>query len=271
MFWDKKRKHSQTLQEFYQDKKYAQDYNWIDYYRPNRKKGSYGWGTPPHRPETGRRSFFRVAAVLSILGLLLFLNQSSYVIGENIRTGLRYILTTDWDVRPAMEKAVKFGLQVAGVDNHLDSGIPQAGMTEEVTAPVAAIKGAVIPVSGKIVREHGWNKDSFDDMDRFHPGIDIEAAPGTPVKAALPGKVIKIGTDPRYGKYLLIDHGDGAFTLYAGLGNVKVTTGRQVNAGEVIGDLAATGEVKGGGLHFEMREKGSLVDPLLRLEFPSAR
>ncbi|MFZ5631790.1 MAG: murein hydrolase activator EnvC family protein [Bacillota bacterium] len=270
MFWDKKDKKSQTLHEFYQDKKYAQDYNWIDYYRPNKKRGNYGWGNPPRRQGSVRRAFYRAAVVLSILGLLFYLNQLSYPFGEDIRAGLRYVLTTDWDVRPAMEKAVKFGLQVAGVDSPLDSGMPPEGM-KETTAPVSAFKGMVIPVSGKVVREYGWNKDSLDDMDRFHPGIDIAAAPGTPVKAVLPGKVMKVGSSAQYGRYVLIDHGDGAFTLYAGLGNVKVSEGQAVKTGEVVGDIAKTGDVKGGGLHFEMREKGSFVDPLTKLEFPSVK
>ncbi|MCL6478517.1 MAG: M23 family metallopeptidase [Peptococcaceae bacterium] len=271
MFWDKKDKKPQTLHEFYQDKKYTQDYNWIDYYRPNRKRAAYGWGTPPRRQGPVKRAFYRVAVVLSILGLLFYFNQLSSPISEDIRAGLRYVLTTDWDLRPAMEKAVKFGLQAAGVDSQLDSGLPQEGMLRETTAPASVFKGMALPVSGKVVREYGWNKDPLDGMDRFHPGIDIAAAQGTPVKAVLPGKVIKVGSSPQYGRYVLIDHNDGAFTLYAGLGNIKVSEGRAVKTGEVVGDIAKTGDVEGGGLHFEMREKGSFVDPLTRLEFPPVK
>lgn len=269
MFWSKKEKKSQPLHEFYQNKKYEQDYSWIDYYRPNRRKGGYGWGENQGRGGAGRRTFYRVVAVLSILAVLLAVRELNYPFGEDIRLGLRYVLTTDWNVRPAMEKAVKYGLQIAGVDSQLDSGMPQDGMMKEAMGKSAVARGMLIPVSGKVVRMYGWNKDSLDDMDRFHPGIDIAVSPGTPVKAVLPGKVKKVGLHVQYGRYVLIDHDEGVYSLYAGFGSVKVSEGQAVKAGDVVGDVAKSGDVKDGGLHFELRENGSLVDPLTRLELPT--
>ncbi|MFZ5642278.1 MAG: M23 family metallopeptidase [Bacillota bacterium] len=271
MFWDKKGKNKpQSINEFYQEKKYAQDYDWIDYYRPRRKKTSYGWGQLPGQESSGRRIFYRVVVVLSILALLFVVKETQHPVGESMRVGLRYILTTDWDVRPAMEKAVKYGLQWAGVDSQLDTNMPQDGMAVTSGKAAEAFK-ILIPVSGKVIREYGWNQDSIDDMDRFHPGIDIAASPGTPVKAAMPGMVKKVGNDVKYGKYILIDHGEGVYTLYAGLGNIMITEGKTVKAGETVADIAKAGDIKGGGLHFELREKGVLTDPLSRLEIPSAK
>ncbi len=271
MLWAGKDKNTRTLHEFYQQKKYDQDYSWKDYYRPNRKKGGPGWGDAPKREWPGRSIFYRVVAVLTILALLLAVREMNFPFGEDVRLGLRYILTTDWDVRPAMEKAVKYGLQMAGVDSHLDSGMPQEGMTREAMGKSAVAGNMLIPVSGKVIRPYGWNKDALDDMDRYHPGIDIAVSPGTPVKAALSGKVKKVGSHPLYGRYVQIDHSGGVYTLYAGLGGVKVIEGQAVKAGEIIGDVARTGYLKEGGLHFELRENGSLVDPLARLELPSGK
>jgi len=272
LFWDKKDKKSQSLHQFYQKSNYDQDYNWIDYYRPNRKKGSYGWGDHPGRERGGgRRTAYRVVAVLSILALLLMVREFNHPVGEDLRQGLRYVLTTDWNVRPALEKAVKFGLQVAGVDSQLDSGMPQEGMIKEAMGKPAFAGEILIPVSGRVVRHYGWNRDPMDNLDRFHHGIDIAAAPGSPVKAALSGKVAKIASSPQYGQYVQVDHGEGVLTLYAGVANLKVKEGQQVKAGEVIAEVARSGDVKEGGLHFELRENSSLVDPLTRLEFPAAR
>lgn len=271
MFRGGKNKKSQTLREFYQNKKYDQDYNWIDYYRPNRRKGSYGWGDVPGR-EGGlsRRTFYRVVAVLSILAVLLAVRGINHPVGEDIRGGLRYVLTTDWNVRPALEKAVKFGLQMAGVDSHLDSGMPQEGMKEAMGK--SGLPGEMlIPVSGKVVRPYGWSNDSMDGMERFHHGIDIAAGPGTPVKAVLSGRVEKIASSPQYGQYIQINHGEGVFTLYACINKIRVKEGQEVRAGEVIAEVAGSGDFKEGGLHFELRENGSLVDPLSRLEFPPVR
>lgn len=270
MLWKKKDK-SSLLQDFYQDKKYTQDYDWIDYYRPKRKKASFGWGQPPERSSPGRRNLFRVAAVLSILALLFVVRQTDHPMGEGMRSGLRYVLTTDWDVRPAMEKAVKFGLQMAGVDSQLDSGMPQEGALKEAVGASEPQGPMTIPVSGRVVREYGWNQDPLDDLERFHPGIDIAAKAGDPVKAALPGKVKKVGSDQKYGRYVVLDHGEGVYTLYAGIENVKVAEGQTVEAGQAVGDTARAGDVSGGGLHFELREKGVLTDPLDRLDFPPVK
>lgn len=269
MFGGRKDKKSQPLHEFYQNKKLDQDYNWIDYYRPGRRKGGYGWGeTPGREGKRGRKTLYRIAAVLSILALLLVVREINHPVGEDLRQGLRYVLTTDWNIRPAMEKAVKYGLQMAGVETQLDSGMPQEGMKEAMSVPARDI---LIPVSGKVVRPYGWSQDSLDNLERFHHGIDIAAAPGTPVKAVLSGRVEKIGAGTQFGQYIKMDHGDGVYSLYGGVGNVRFKEGQQVKAGEAIAEVARSGEVKEGGLHFELRENGKLVDPLARIEFPPVR
>lgn len=271
MFRDKKDRGSQSIQNFLQGGKEGYDHDWADYYRP-RKRGNYGWGMPPGGGGgPGRKTLYRVMAVVAILTVLFAVKELNHPVSEDIRVGLRYILTTEWNVRPAMEKAVKFGLQLAGVDTHLDSGMPQEGMVKEAMGKSPVADKMLLPVSGKVVREFGLNKDPLDDMDRFHHGVDIAASPGTPVKSAIEGKVAKIGSDAQYGRYVLLDHSDEVFTLYAGLNNIKVTQGQTVKAGEIIGDIAKTGDIKGGGLHFELREKGELVDPLERLDMAAGR
>jgi len=268
VFWDKDDKKSKSIYEYYQNKKLARDYDWKEFYKPEKKKSGFNWGGQQDHSIPGRRTFYRIVAVLSILVVLYGIKQMNNPAGEDIRQGLRYVLTTDWDVRPVIEKAVNFGLQMAGMDNQLNSGSTPDGILQEASAKPVIATGMLIPVSGKVICQYGWGKDPLDDMDRFHHGIDIAASPGTPVKATLSGKVIKIGSSRQYGRYVLVDHNDGLFTLYAGMGNLKISEGQAVKAGDTIGDIAKNSDTEDGVLHFELREGANLVDPLLRLDLP---
>ncbi|MBI2097331.1 MAG: peptidoglycan DD-metalloendopeptidase family protein [Candidatus Vogelbacteria bacterium] len=88
-----------------------------------------------------------------------------------------------------------------------------------------------------------------------HNGIDLRAAVGTPVMAAEAGIVLGTGdTDlvcrgASYGKWVLIDHGNGLSTLYAHLSLIKVAKGQTVSVGEIIGYSGQTGYSTGPHLH----------------------
>lgn len=91
---------------------------------------------------------------------------------------------------------------------------------------------------------------------RGHNGIDLKAALGTPVKAALSGKVLGTGDTDKtcpgasYGKWVLIEHENGLSTLYAHLSVIKVSSGEAVETGEVAGYSGDTGYATGPHLHF---------------------
>ena len=67
-----------------------------------------------------------------------------------------------------------------------------------------------------------------------------------------------------YGQCIMIDHGGGVTTLYGHMiyGSQKVSVGDKVEAGQVIALVGSTGVSSGPHLHFEVREGGTLVDPL---------
>ncbi|MCU1448794.1 MAG: peptidase [Acidimicrobiales bacterium] len=104
---------------------------------------------------------------------------------------------------------------------------------------------------------------------RHHPGIDIDGVTGDPVTAAAPGTVLLAGGAPAgysgYGNVVMIDHGNGIATLYAHLSRVDVAMGQAVEQGQLIGAIGATGLAFGDHLHFEVREAGKPVDPMLWL------
>lgn len=106
----------------------------------------------------------------------------------------------------------------------------------------------------------------FGDVDGApHPGIDIGAPAGTPVRASQTGEVTFAGEQPGFGRVVILRHRPGAFTLYARNELICVAEGEEVRRGQVI---ARVGDANGTGvpyLYFEVREDGRPVDPQARL------
>jgi murein DD-endopeptidase MepM/ murein hydrolase activator NlpD len=95
----------------------------------------------------------------------------------------------------------------------------------------------------------------------FHKGIDISAPRGTPVLAAASGTVTVATSAGDYGRYLVIDHGNGTSTLYAHLLEFAVKRGDRVKTGDRIGSVGKTGNATGYHLHFEVRRGMQTADP----------
>ncbi len=99
-----------------------------------------------------------------------------------------------------------------------------------------------------------------------HMAIDLAAQDGTKVRAADTGTVIKVGwSDNGYGYRIVVDHGIDYVTIYAHLSEYYVEEGDIVTKGEIIGAVGSTGNSTGPHLHFEIRDYGYLIDPLLVL------
>lgn len=91
---------------------------------------------------------------------------------------------------------------------------------------------------------HGWN------------GVDLAAPTGAPVSAAAPGRVViarEGGWNGGYGSYVVIEHENGAQTLYAHMSGVTTYVGATVAQNETIGFVGSTGKSSGSHLHFEIR------------------
>jgi murein DD-endopeptidase MepM/ murein hydrolase activator NlpD len=99
--------------------------------------------------------------------------------------------------------------------------------------------------------------------DRFHSGIDLLSAAGTPVRGAGAGRVTFAGWDPGgYGNLVVIDHGNGVSSWYAHLSRIDITSGAAVTTATQVGLVGATGNATGPHLHFEVRLRGAVTDPL---------
>ena len=121
------------------------------------------------------------------------------------------------------------------------------------------------PTEGRIVTAFGRETHPRFGTETVRTGIDIEAPEGTPIRAVSAGTVAYRGWLKGYGNLLVLDHGDGYYTLYAHASQVLVDEGDQVKGGELIGRVGETGSVEGPRLHFEVRYQSRAEDPQLWL------
>ena len=122
------------------------------------------------------------------------------------------------------------------------------------------------PVRGAITSYYGWRRDPFGRSQRqFHSGIDIRGSTGTPVAAAMAGRVSAVGWDNVYGNYVIINHHSGYRTLYAHLSVIRTRTGANVGQGQRIGDVGNTGQSTGSHLHFTIYRNGVTINPISML------
>ena len=96
---------------------------------------------------------------------------------------------------------------------------------------------------------------------RYHSGIDIGASYGAAVVAADNGTVIMTEPNGGYGNCIMIDHGNGYYSLYGHLSGYAVSYGQNVFQGQTIGYVGESGWSTGPHLHFEIRDGGAAVDP----------
>jgi murein DD-endopeptidase MepM/ murein hydrolase activator NlpD len=104
-----------------------------------------------------------------------------------------------------------------------------------------------------------------------HEGVDFAAKIGDRVQATAAGKVIYAGDEPdRFGRLVVIDHGNDWYSAYGHLSRVTVKRGEDVRAGERIGLAGDAGDAERPELHFEIRKDRKPVDPAPLLGLNSA-
>jgi hypothetical protein len=128
------------------------------------------------------------------------------------------------------------------------------------TQPRRSPLGLRLPVSARMT-------DGFGPRgNRFHPGSDFPAPPGTAVFAARSGRVTFAGFHAGgYGNLVSVAHGSGVRTLYAHLSSIAVRRGQRVGMGALLGRVGSTGMSTGPHLHWELRLRGAALDPLTGL------
>lgn len=103
---------------------------------------------------------------------------------------------------------------------------------------------------------------SRKSLGDYHTGVDWAGKTGSKIWASDGGTVIWAGRKGNYGKYIIIDHGNGYTTYYCHCSELLVSKGDKVAQGQQIAKVGSTGRVTGPHLHFEIRYKGKAKNPL---------
>ena len=118
------------------------------------------------------------------------------------------------------------------------------------------------PVQGSLVGHFGLETHPRFGTQVRNDGVDIAVPVGTAVHAVAKGRVDAADEDYEgVGGLVVLNHGDGYYTIYSHLSEVNVATGSEVPAGAVIGRSGEEGSLKGPVLHFEVRKGSAALDP----------
>ena len=130
--------------------------------------------------------------------------------------------------------------------------------------------GLDLPV-GRLTSGYGTRMHPLLGHARFHRGIDLAAAAGTPVRAAAAGQVVRAGWRGGYGRQVTLAHGQVLATSYAHLSRISARVGERVARGRVIGFVGSSGLSTGPHVHFEVARNGRAIDPRsARIDAPVA-
>ncbi|WP_296295439.1 murein hydrolase activator EnvC family protein [Rheinheimera sp.] len=120
------------------------------------------------------------------------------------------------------------------------------------------------PVKGAISQQFGAQQGGGMTAS----GVIIQAPTGTAVKAVADGQVIYADWLKGYGWVTVVDHGNGLMSLYGNNQTLLKTPGEVVKSGDTLALVGQSGGQNAAGLYFEIRQKGSAVNPLRWLRAP---
>ncbi len=140
--------------------------------------------------------------------------------------------------------------------------------TEAVTETTAA-EAPVFPVTGEIIGAFSNGelvKSETTGVWQTHNGVDIACEAGAEIRAMASGVVASVEEDPLWGVCVTIDHENGMYSRYCGLGTgLSVNEGDQVAGGTVLGTAGGTADIESSmasHLHFEVLQGETYLDPI---------
>lgn len=118
------------------------------------------------------------------------------------------------------------------------------------------------PSSHRITSSFGPREAPIAGASTYHRGIDVGAASGSAIVAAVAGRVTTAAYSSSAGNYVVISHGQGVSTVYMHASALYVSEGDRVTQGQKIAAVGSTGYSTGPHLHFGVIVNGSYVNPL---------
>lgn len=167
----------------------------------------------------------------------------------------------------------------AAIKQYEDEIAAQTQVIKELERIVAEEKKKLLEENGSVLTYDGgvfkWPAPSYTSVSSeygnrmhptlgvvlFHNGVDLAAPSGTKILAAYDGKVVAADYSTTMGNYIMIDHGDGLYTIYMHASALYVSKGAVVIKGEHIAAVGSTGRSTGPHLHFSVRLNGNYVSP----------
>ena len=129
-------------------------------------------------------------------------------------------------------------------------------------------RGATRPASWPLSERGFVTQELHGDKNAQHPGLDIAVASDSYIRASGGGTIVDVGEDAVYGRFVVIDHGEGYVTLYGHASTTLVSLGQPVRERQVVALSGSTGRSTGPHLHFEVLVEGEPVDPLTFVDQP---
>lgn len=118
------------------------------------------------------------------------------------------------------------------------------------------------PVNGKVRIPFGNSRHPDLGTPYQSHGIEIEVSGNLPVKSVWSGKVVFANAFKGYNNLLIVDHGDGYYTLYAQAASLSCKVGDKISQGQIV----AQTDGSSGRFYFEIRKGGTPLDPKKWLE-----
>lgn len=200
-----------------------------------------------------KESITRIAKMydLSLIEIMDINNLKSF----NLETGQKIYLKSGKITSKTME-AEK--IQIKPVPDSKDRDLNEEAEKKSLEfQKIERVKNTelVLPLKGIVTSEFGIRNG------KPHKGIDIESQIGTPILAAMKGRVAYVGTQRGYGNVIILEHDNFIMTVYAHNETNLVREGDEVAAGQPIATVGDTGTATGPHLHFEYRLNGVAVNP----------
>lgn len=157
-----------------------------------------------------------------------------------------------------------FGVDSLAVPSELWLPPPAAGRVVVETPD----EESHLPTSWPLTQKGFITRSLMEGATGEHPGLDIAVPTDSYVRASGAGTVVDAGEDTVYGRYVVVDHGNGYRTRYAHASRTLVTPGQEVRRDQVIALSGSTGRSTAPHLHFEILLHGDAVDPLSMVRRP---
>lgn len=161
--------------------------------------------------------------------------------------------------------------ELTGLVEEVNSLFNQQKSYVNKPAEEAAVSGYQPPIKGTFYNSGGFSLTSPNPRHpQGHMGVDMRASSGTAIYPMAPGVVTNVGTDPKGGNIVNIQHANNVKTYYAHMATAKVHKGDKVGYDTVIGTVGNTGNANQTWphLHFQVWQDGQIQDPARFFSIP---